>query len=522
VAGIHEKYATALFQKGDFEGAMTNYIAAKASPIVLLRRFPDLVPSALHAAAGIELASSSSSTKLSGVVLQRAAAALATFCAHHRPALAQAADRVGGGEEAASLAELVDTVLLFSLVHCSPPRKSAVIEVLSSGPNRVHIESAAVLLASQGNAFTEALLWLYRSHHEHRRVLAALTEERCVGTGAWSQEQFYAWTADYLRWLWYHDSDASLPPLALSALRPVLEYDASLGLGVLTVRPRGGGSGSKGAGAGSSSAWGGKGVTVQEVVSFLESVQPSTLSARDAASVPRERQSKTSSSKHQQVGDVAIPLINGRALGVSYLEWLVGTGHAPASMHDEFAQLLVEGIPPEKDFDHRARLDFAGGDSESRLLYKIYRRKLQAFLLNSLEYHPDKVLKMLPPHFLHEYALVLARLGRHADVLNVYVEQLGDVELAEQYCARAAPSSSSSSSSSGVYLMLAETVLQRGAGGVDEAIQIAERNFDKLEPLAFLDLLPSTVPLAGLARYLDIVFEHTNTRKRNLQVSTVY
>jgi hypothetical protein len=72
-----------------------------------------------------------------------------------------------------------------------------------------------------------------------------------------------------------------------------------------------------------------------------------------------------------------------------------------------------------------------------------------------------------------------------------------------------------------VYLMLVETLLQRGAGGVDEAIQIAERNFDKLEPLAFLDLLPSTVPLARLARYLDIVFEHTNTRKRNLQVSLV-
>lgn len=69
--------------------------------------------------------------------------------------------------------------------------------------------------------------------------------------------------------------------------------------------------------------------------------------------------------------------------------------------------------------------------------------------------------------------------------------------------------------------MLVETVLQRGAGGVDEAIQIAERNFDKLEPLSFLDLLPPTVPLARLARYLDIVYEHTNTRKRNLQVGIV-
>ena len=420
-----------------------------------------------------------------------------------------------------TLSELLDTVLLFSLVHCSPPRRSAVIDVLS-GKNRCHPESSAVLLASQGNAFTEALLWLYRSRGEHRRVLAALTEDRCVGGGgAWTKDQFYTWTAEYLRWLWYNDSE-SLPQLALSALRPVLEYDANLGLSVLMVRPKGG------------TSFGGRGVTVQEVVSFLESVQPSTLSARFANSsevaVRTEKGSRTRAGRGAAgatgggVGDVAIPLINGRALGVSYLEWLVGSGKAPPSMHDEFAQLLIEGIPLDKEVNHRANdLDFKEGDSESTLLYKIYRRKLQSFLQSSAEYHPDRVLKFLPQQFLHEYALLLSRLQRHNEVLRIYTEQVGDLELAEAYCKRTYDTAPQ------VFIILIETMLSSTSAtttsssssspAVTAVIELAERNFDKIDPTTFLDLLPSTVPLAQLVRYLSIVIEHSNTKKRNLQVS---
>ncbi len=98
---------------------------------------------------------------------------------------------------------------------------------LVSGPNRCHIESCSVILASHGNAFIEPLLWLYRSRGEHKRVFAALTEERCGGVGAWSREQFYNWTADYLRWLWYQP-DPALTALVLQNLRPVLEFDAEV------------------------------------------------------------------------------------------------------------------------------------------------------------------------------------------------------------------------------------------------------------------------------------------------------
>ena len=42
--------------------------------------------------------------------------------------------------------------------------------------------------------------------------------------------QFFNWSADYLRWLWYHEGDASLPKLALFALKPLLQYDAEVSI----------------------------------------------------------------------------------------------------------------------------------------------------------------------------------------------------------------------------------------------------------------------------------------------------
>ena len=91
-------------------------------------------------------------------------------------------------------------------VCVSSPRSLVTLKITVcyfGGAAVVPSQTSAVLLASQGNSFTEALLWLYRSHGEHRRVLAALlSEDRCVGSGAWTRDGFYRWTADYLKWMW--------------------------------------------------------------------------------------------------------------------------------------------------------------------------------------------------------------------------------------------------------------------------------------------------------------------------------
>ena len=44
VGNIHERYASVLFQKGDFDGAVVHYIAANSDIIDVFSLFPDFVP----------------------------------------------------------------------------------------------------------------------------------------------------------------------------------------------------------------------------------------------------------------------------------------------------------------------------------------------------------------------------------------------------------------------------------------------------------------------------------------------
>lgn len=118
----------------------------------------------------------------------------------------------------------------------------------------------------------------------------------------------------------------------------------------------------------------------------------------------------------------------------------MSSGEAPANMHDEFAQLLVEGLlqgaQGKQSGDGTTDSSASAHTEGARPLQQIYRRKLQSFLLTSVDYHPQRVLKFLPPACLHETASVLSRLGEHQSVLSMYVHRLKDMRLAEWYCDR--------------------------------------------------------------------------------------
>lgn len=565
---IHEKFAFSLFQKGEFEGAISHYILANTELLSVIAKFPDLVPVSLHSWVGINNSTSNTnkgktgntSSSLEGMILHRAASALVHFCEHHRPNVRQQEERAqkvkSAGIGAAVLhptddadpdftlrkAEVLDTVLLSSLAQCSPPRRTAVVDLLSTS-NSCHIESCSVILASQGNAFTEALLWLYRSHNEHKRVLSALTEERCVGAGAWTREQFYQWTADYLRWLWHNDN-ISLPPMVLSNLKPLIEYDAEMGLGVLITKPKN---------LSNPSSLGGRGVSsVQTIITFLESITPKAYSVSTQFGSNKTNSLRSTKHSRQSIDPtgLSIPLVNGKALGAAYLEWLVSSGSALPSMHNEFAQLLIDGVPKDLNIDHNINdLEIKSGENESLLLYKIYRKKLQFFLELSKDYSPETLLQFIPSDFEHEKALLLSRLGRHEEVFQIYIHKLNDIPLAEKYCDRIYNYDSSggdikqkwSSSNSlenfknncnngfedakDIYLLLIKVILNtpideknKKISPLTVAINIAERNFSRINSSDFLDLLPRNSSLSALQRYLSITIEYNNARKRNLQV----
>lgn len=63
------------------------------------------------------------------------------------------------------------------------------------------------------------------------------------------------------------------------------------------------------------------------------------------------------------------------------------------------------------------------------------RKKLLQFLENSRQYTAENILSSFPTDsLLEERAIILGRLGKHEEALNIYVRALGDVEKAEKYC----------------------------------------------------------------------------------------
>ena len=632
VPEIHHQFANALHAKGDFEGAINNFIPARTKASDVIALFPDFISASLYAAfssctEGITLPPrTAANTRLSGTVLHRAAAALVLFCEYHRPKLRGYIDRLEAVDlergnfsssgsnrrttieqedensddgysqssysdsrgithqrrtesssasatmslaEAQAVAVLVDTVYLSALVNCSPARRGGVLDLLTELPpvqpnsasssqnssshstsvtsrrkltgsigynrdfgNQCHVESCAVVLASQGSAFTEPLLWLYRSHAEHKKALGYLTEDRCVisgsgksGTVGWNIHQFYQWTRDYLQWLWFNEGDkgaTALAPLVLPSLKQVLKFDADLGMSVLVLRPKG----MRGAG--------GKGVSVHEVISCLEAISPgpSKNSLQIIAAIAEDHEA-------DGVTDYAhllpIPLVNGRALAIAYLEFLIATiNTVPVPVQDEFAQLLMESIPMQLTVNHDSNdLKLRQTDDNMLTTYKLYRLKLQAFLKDPRsDFSTKKIAKAIPQELQHEYALILSKMGRHDETLRIYCHHLADITSAEEYCHRLFDQAVK-----GVYMKLILTLisppedsillsLERGSmNGNDDAVRllhyavsVAERNFDRVDSTEFLHALPKSIPIAMLTKYLNLIFESGNAKKRNLQV----
>ncbi|KAM3567096.1 hypothetical protein VYU27_010753, partial [Nannochloropsis oceanica] len=141
-------------------------------------------------------------------------------------------------------------------------------------------------------------------------------------------------TADYLSSLWHAapPSPPSSPPpssLVLAHLRPLLEGNPKLGLGVL-VGGEGGKEGEKGGREGGRE--GGKGVSPQEVLAILKESKPRVVEADWKAAMRKgEREGGGEGGRgslfYKSAGStVALPLVTGATLAMAYLDYLIGEG----------------------------------------------------------------------------------------------------------------------------------------------------------------------------------------------------
>ena len=84
-----------LYSKGDFDGAVTNYLAADADLLSVLGLFPEFVPvSLVQHLYGRDHLGPSGNSERSGVILYRAAAALVHYCERMRMKVTAAADTI--------------------------------------------------------------------------------------------------------------------------------------------------------------------------------------------------------------------------------------------------------------------------------------------------------------------------------------------------------------------------------------------------------------------------------------------
>ena len=148
-------------------------------------------------------------------------------------------------------------------------------------------------------------------------------------------------------------------------------------------------------------SFGGKGLTMTEVVQFLESLKPNPVTTPTATATTAStagqgmgfRSNSTAAVQQQScplsIAGVVFPLSSGALTAAAYLEWLVTQQAVPALIHDEYVALLTQGLVAVRDSTGEAVSerevlanlnDLLPSDGDSLRLFKIYRRKLQHFL----------------------------------------------------------------------------------------------------------------------------------------------
>lgn len=364
------------------------------------------------------------------------------------------------------------------------------------------------------------------------------------GGGGWSQIKFDSYLASHLGELWSSNDDQYRQlEFVSSATRDLMARNPTLGLSIFaTIHPR------------NETEW--KMMKPEDdpldhplypmkIVELLNSISPQQSSGRGRGGVDVHHEpgvieclSRLSPWSETQ------PMNSGRALAVSYLESAIGiaTGRQPtnassspdslispssnrtessreeidelkADMHDEPSYLLLEGVISERGDDD------GGVDSNLGALYRFELRRLLSWPDSRIR--SERLLSALPLSFLREYALLLGRMGRHEDALQILYFQEKSLDLALEYCdvrherqlARmeeakangAAPRSGPRGRATpyqSAYIPLVKVALSmdpdidRGTAAAIKALALRRKRIHK----ATVRLLPKNTPISSLVR----------------------
>ncbi|XP_059611031.1 vam6/Vps39-like protein [Phlebotomus argentipes] len=221
-------------------------------------------------------------------------------------------------------------------------------------------------------------------------------------------------------------------------------------------------------------------------------------------------------------------LKNHKQLVVPYLEHVI---HVWNETKPIFHNILIQQY---RDAVKELKQDMEIGDSsrEKEALLVNVRAKLLDFLKKSTKYNPETVLGDFPYQDLfEERALILGKLEKHEKVLAIYIQILGDVDKAIEYCNEVFCGNDSRKDE--IFVLLIKTLLTPPTSppysgvslhpkclkpDIETVLEILERDAKKVQPLAILQILPDNISLLRLRTFLETALQHQLEQKRKTQV----
>ncbi|PSR72950.1 hypothetical protein PHLCEN_2v11187 [Hermanssonia centrifuga] len=180
------------------------------------------------------------------------------------------------------------------------------------------------------------------------------------------------------------------------------------------------------------------------------------------------------------------------AICARYVEFLVNErGEESAMFHNRLAELYLTMSMSAKQ----------QGDNDLRQTMKA---KLLNFIDTTNHYETDRLFGLLPSDDLFEAkAVLLGRLGRHDNALEIYVYRLQDFQKAEEYCKRVYQPNSPTQN---VFLTLLRIYLRPTIKlSVDllaPALDLISRHSPRLDEIETLRLLPPLVTAKDVRAFL--------------------
>jgi len=210
-------------------------------------------------------------------------------------------------------------------------------------------------------------------------------------------------------------------------------------------------------------------------------------------------------------------------LVVQYLEHIVFKwNNAQAEFHNRLLQVYLDQVVvPMQDY-----LKGLGGRQPAKACQEPgdlgkNRSKLHKFLRESKHYTPQRMISRFfdIDGLYEERAMLLGRIGRHDQALNIYAHKLSDPAKAEEYCRTVYDEDDKDTRE--VFISLLQIYLKPPEGvrvNLNVALGILKRHYDKLDTAKALDLLPDNTKVSDIHAFLTAVMRKRFAARKQGQV----